>query len=266
MIRTFLMSDPMVQRLGWVLVHSLWEGALVALLLARALHLLRRRSPDARYALSCAALALLAALPVLNFVLVPRVHPPTTVTATLSNAGALAPETVTAVPLPEGADIALSFATEPAPPALPEAPATAPRPGVTWTTVRASVERVFPWLVGAWALGVAVLSVQHLGGWVRVRRIRRSHTRPLEPRWEKTLARLARRLGVTRPVRLLESALVQVPAVVGWLRPVILVPASAVSGLSPREMEAILAHELAHVRRHDYLVNVLQAVVETVLF
>ena len=74
------------------------------------------------------------------------------------------------------------------------------------------------------------------------------------------------RASVTRPVRALESAIVDVPTVVGWLRPVILLPASALAGLSPAQLEAVIAHELAHVRRHDYLVNLLQTVVETLLF
>ncbi len=77
---------------------------------------------------------------------------------------------------------------------------------------------------------------------------------------------LCRRLEIRRAVAFLESSAVSVPMVVGWLRPVVLVPASTLTGLSPRQLEAILAHELAHVRRHDYLVNLLQTAVETLLF
>src|SRR5438045_2418615 len=78
--------------------------------------------------------------------------------------------------------------------------------------------------------------------------------------------RLAARLRVNRPVRLLQSALVHVPAVLGCVRPVILLPASALTGLTPLQLEALLAHELAHVRRYDYLVNLVQSVIETLLF
>ena len=78
--------------------------------------------------------------------------------------------------------------------------------------------------------------------------------------------RLLRRLRVSRPVRLLQSARVAVPTVAGWLRPVVLLPASALSGLSLEQIEAILAHELAHIRRYDCLVRLIQAVVETLLF
>ena len=84
--------------------------------------------------------------------------------------------------------------------------------------------------------------------------------------WQHIAARLSRRLHIARHVRLLESTLVDVPTVIGWIKPVVLLPASALAGLSPQQLEAILAHELAHIRRHDYLVNLLQTLVETLLF
>src|SRR5262249_43417864 len=80
------------------------------------------------------------------------------------------------------------------------------------------------------------------------------------------LDKLRQRLAISRPVRLVNSALVEVPTVVGWLRPVILLPASSLAGLTPSQLEAILVHELAHIRRLDYLVNIFQCLVETVMF
>src|SRR6185295_14003751 len=76
----------------------------------------------------------------------------------------------------------------------------------------------------------------------------------------------AGRLELRRHVAIVQSAAVAVPTLIGWLKPVVLLPASALSGLSPEQLQAILAHELAHVRRHDYLVNLLQSMVETLLF
>src|SRR5437870_3197950 len=105
-------------------------------------------------------------------------------------------------------------------------------------------------------------------GWATPRRLATAGTRPVSEAWRQALARLARQLRVSRPVRLLASALIEVPAVIGWWRPVILIPVSVLAGggLTPLQLDALLAHELAHVRRHDYLVNLLQAVVETLLF
>jgi hypothetical protein len=107
--------------------------------------------------------------------------------------------------------------------------------------------------------------VYHLGGWRWTRRL--SHQgRPAGEALSDMARDLCRRLQIRRAVSFLESTAVSVPTVVGWLRPVVLVPASTLTGLSHRQLEAILAHELAHVRRHDYLVNLLQTVVETFLF
>ena len=94
----------------------------------------------------------------------------------------------------------------------------------------------------------------------------RRETRPAAQPWAESLARLKDRLRIDRPVRLLGSIRLQVPVVVGWLRPVILLPVTALTGLPSDQLEAILAHELAHIRRYDYLVNLVQSVVETLLF
>src|SRR5213075_1678041 len=76
----------------------------------------------------------------------------------------------------------------------------------------------------------------------------------------------AHAMRLRRAVKLVESAAVEVPAVISWLRPVVLLPASTLTGLAPKQIEMVLAHELAHIRRHDFLVNILQAVVETLMF
>ncbi len=128
------------------------------------------------------------------------------------------------------------------------------------------IEPALPWFVAAWLTGVSILSLRLLVGWRTVHRLRSVAVTPAAEAWQARMRDLAARLRVTRTVRLVESALVDVPTVIGWLRPMILVPASALTGLTPRELEAILAHELAHVRRHDYLVNLMQTVIETLLF
>src|SRR3989449_11254831 len=98
------------------------------------------------------------------------------------------------------------------------------------------------------------------------RRLRTLGTRDVPAALQEVLARLAARLRVNRPVRLLESLLVEVPAVIGWPPPVVLVPASALTGLTPQQLEVLLAHEMAHVRRYDYLVNAIQSIIKTLLF
>jgi beta-lactamase regulating signal transducer with metallopeptidase domain len=216
------------------LTHFLWQGALVGLAAWIALSLLERAKASTRYAVALGALLLMAALP-------------------FATAVWLAGET------PRPAPAAVSAV--PAAAAIVKAPATAGGAA----TVQTFGASLLPWIFDVWLAGVAALSVVHLGGFRRVRHLSRQG-RPMEEALQALARDLGRRLGIRRAVALLESAAVSVPATVGWLRPVVLVPMSALTGLTPRQLEAILAHELAHVRRHDYLVNLLQTTVETLLF
>jgi len=216
------------------LMHFLWQGALVGLAAWIALFLLERAKASTRYAVALGALLLMAVLP-------------------FATAFRLAGE----IP-------------RPAPAAVDAAPAAAPLVKAPETAGGAATVRTFgasllPWIFNLWLAGVAALSLVHLGGLRRVRHLSRQG-RPMEEALQALARDLGRRVGVRRAVALLESAAVSVPATVGWLRPVVLVPVSALTGLTPRQLEAILAHELAHVRRHDYLVNLLQTAVETLLF
>jgi len=117
----------------------------------------------------------------------------------------------------------------------------------------------------AYLLGTAILTLRLLNGYWRLRRLRRNVT-PTDATLQNRLTALMKRWGITRSVALVESAMVEVPTVVGFLRPMILLPLTATSGLSADQVSALIAHELAHVRRHDFLINAMQAVIETLLF
>jgi beta-lactamase regulating signal transducer with metallopeptidase domain len=244
-----LLPDPLVQRLGWTLLHSTWQVALVALLLALCLPLLRRRSPNARYVASCGAMLLAVLLPAGTFWLLraPAQGAQASVTAPLRSEPVPPAEPGVATPtgIPAGPPLEAS-----------DAPASTRR-------LQLPPLRV---VVSVWLAGVCALSLWNLGGWLLVHRLRRRGTSELPGAIAARFFTLARKMGVTRPVRALQSALLEVPAVVGFLRPVVLVPAAAAAGMTPQQLDAILAHELAHVRRHDYLVNLLQSAAETLLF
>ena len=110
------------------------------------------------------------------------------------------------------------------------------------------------------------MTLRLIGGWVLTRRLATRAAIAVSPSIEAAARVIAERLHIRRAVAILESRAVVVPTLVGWLKPVVLLPAAALAGLSPDQLQAILAHELAHVRRHDYLVNLLQSMVETLLF
>jgi VWFA-related protein len=127
-------------------------------------------------------------------------------------------------------------------------------------------QRVLPFVVMAWFGGAVACSGRLIGGWRLASRIRSTAVQQAPPEWRQAVEGLARRMGAWQSVRLLVSSLVEVPAIVGWLRPVILMPVHALTGLPPEHVTALLAHELAHIRRHDYLANILQNAAEALLF
>lgn len=255
-------SHPLAQNVGWALAHSVWQGALVALAFAASNRLLRGSSAQARYLAGCAALALLVALPATTVLVSDSARAPAaqSQTASSSQTTKAADASSPAASIAERGRASLYLDA-----GLDER-SSAAAPFAAWAGSR--FESALPWLAILWAACVLLLAARLAGGWARAARLGRAQARAHESvrEWEQAFARLARRMKVKRAVRLCRSALVEVPTVIGWLRPVILMPVGALAGLTPAQVEALLAHELAHVRRHDYLFNLLQTVVETVLF
>jgi uncharacterized protein (TIGR03435 family) len=238
-----LSSQPWVERLGWTLVHFLWQGLSIAVLYAAARRgVARASSPHARYQLACAALAAMMAAPLLTRGLM---RPPDA-----------SPDAAYRIRGTPPAAFTTGIATT-----------TITLPASVRTTVSSVRSAQFLlWVVIFWLAGAVVFWVRLAGGWVVAARMRSMLVRRAPPEWQQILQKLGAQIGLSRPVRLLVSALVQVPTVVGWLRPVVLVPVGALGGLPAEHLEALLLHELAHIRRHDYLVNILQSVAEALLF
>ncbi|MCE3003261.1 MAG: M56 family metallopeptidase [Xanthomonadaceae bacterium] len=212
-----------VRALGWTLIHTLWQGALVAAAYAAFRLLVRGRDVRVRYTGGLLALLLMLVLPAATLV------------ALLGAPGA-----------------AVSMA---------DAGAAAAGTG-GWA------ERVDAWLplvVLAWGLGVLAMGVREAWRFRAVRALLLGSAVDLDD-WTARAARIAGRLRVSRPVRVVSSTLARTPSLVGWLRPVVVLPASALLALSPRQLEMVIAHELAHVSRGDYLVNLMQVAAETLLF
>jgi beta-lactamase regulating signal transducer with metallopeptidase domain len=243
----------MIRALGWTLLHFVWQGAVVAALLASLNLALRRATPQARYLAACASLLLMLALPALTFRVISADRPNEKTVRIGKPIGPVALE----VTVEQADQTAAAAAAKPS--------AFAPTTAKPFDFAR-RIEAMLPALVTLWIAGVLLLGMRSLGGLTLVRRLERTGLSEAPAGLADTLARLAQALRVSRAVRLYESALVGAPTVVGWFRPVILLPASALTGLTAQQLELILAHELAHVRRHDYLVNLLQSAAETLLF
>jgi GWxTD domain-containing protein len=224
------MTGTAAMSISWTLVHSLWQGAVAGLFLLAVLVV--ARSPRSRYACACAALVVTVA----GFAL--------TLVIEISEAGADAAAANLAIPQLRAA------------------------PGQSGATLVRDLrlDDVLPWLAPLWILGVVVFELRSAGGWIAARRLRRRGVCNAPEFWRQRLGQLSRTMRLSRPVILLESCLAEVPVVLHDWRPAILVPAGLLSNMPAAQVEAILLHELAHIRRHDYLVNVLQTVVEGLLF
>lgn len=222
-----------VYALGWTLLHSLWQGALVAVVLALVLAATPRWSANARYLCAVLALGVVIVLSVLTY---SRYY--LMVEAAFAEAAGSTPEPVLM-------DSGSGFSLE----AL-----------AYWLNRHISAIVLF------WMLGFALFLARYCGGLFYCHRLKTRLSRAPEPGWQARVEVLAQSIGVGRAVALKLSHQVAGPCVVGHLKPVILLPVALLIQLSRDELEAILLHELAHIRRNDYLVGLIQSLIKTLYF
>jgi beta-lactamase regulating signal transducer with metallopeptidase domain len=260
-----LVSHPVATRLGLALLHFVWQGAALGAIAALILLALRKAPATSRYAALLAVLAAMALCPVVTFLVTSPLPAtaPSPVAATPGRAD-MAP------PIPRsdvaGTVSARAAGSEVRPARTTGSSASASATRVRWLTrARAWALARLPWISLLWLAGVILLSLRFLvRGW-SLRRLR-GRLQPAAPPWPERLAELCRRLALSRPVKLMVSSAARVPMVIGWLRPVVVLPAGALTGLTPEQIGALLAHELAHLRRRDHWVALAQALIELLLF
>ena len=222
-----------IEATGWSLIHFIWQGLLVAAVYGVGRRVLHGRHPVSRYYLGLVCMVLLVALPIVTAISTYAPPGPQQETPVASETNAIAAAALSAT---ENVDVS------------------------------GAVRRALPWLVAAWAAGVLLLASRVLINWRRMKRLIRVGTRPLSERWQQRVDALIDVFQIRSAVRVVESTLVEVPTVLGWLKPVILLPTSSFVGLTPQQLELVIAHELGHIRRLDYIVNLFQVAAETILF
>ncbi|MDB6071999.1 MAG: hypothetical protein JWL81_3170 [Verrucomicrobiales bacterium] len=258
--------DSLTERLGWCVLHFFWQGTLAALGLALLLRLCRRGTADLRHACCALALTTMALAPVLTWMQLTPSHTPSVPSATTTpeivslplplQASAPPDEIPRNEPAPAGVALIIpSLEERPEPPAAESTPAPESSAGPNWRA----------WLGLGWLTGAACLALTKLCGLGATFYLIRQAV-PAEGAINDQARLMARRCGLKRLPRLKILNRLRSPAVAGILRPVLLIPSGALAGLSPREMDFILAHEFSHIQRHDYLTGLLQAAVETLLF
>lgn len=242
------LPSHVLHALGWALVHSLWQGVAVAALAAIVFVFVQRAS--LRYLVAAGALALMLAAPVATFFLVLKSDAPVRFLPVLSlSSAASVPGGVSKVDT-------VSISGSPAPreavmPVLDDFVPVAPD--------------ILPWLVAAWFAGVGFFVLRFAGGFALLE-MRRRRARAPGGQILVLCRDVERKLGLRRAIRYLECDWLEAPAMIGWLRPIVLLPVQALTGLSEEQLRAVIAHELAHVRRLDAFVNLFQILAEALLF
>jgi beta-lactamase regulating signal transducer with metallopeptidase domain len=223
------LSPHILHALGWALLHFVWQGAALATLAAMAMAVCRNAS--ARYCIGVAALALMLAVPVATFFMEASTPHPQSQLAAYAGSGVARSRQIVVGPS--------RFSSSP---------------------------DAFGWLVEAWLIGVAAFSLRSAGGLLLIERERRKGFAVVPDPVLEICFTLQQRLNISRIISYCQCARLQSPAVLGWFRPVVMLPVSALTGLSPDQLQSVIAHELAHIKRLDSFVNVFQICVETLLF
>jgi bla regulator protein BlaR1 len=227
------LSPEVMRPAGWALLHFLWQGTALAALATVAMAPFRKAS--ARYVVAVGVLLMMLAAPVATFSYY------------------------------RNADAVLTWTAS--------APAAAFGNVTKWTASageavvpRRSSADVFPIVVQLWLIGVAIFSLRSAGGLLLLERMRRRQSVPISNQLRDLCIDLQARLGLTRVIRYAQCQWLEAPAVIGWFRPIVFLPLTALTGLSEAQLQAVIAHELAHIKRLDSFVNAFQVVVETLLF
>jgi beta-lactamase regulating signal transducer with metallopeptidase domain len=245
--QSLLFPENLGAALGWMVLHVLWQAAAIGFVTAIALLALRHKPARWRYWLANAALAAILVAALATFAIYYTGSSP--------------------APIGSGA-IHDAIASQDAAPydASPAPPPTSADRELDSASFRAYFDHNLPLIVTIWMLGMCMFLLRLMGNIGYVYYLKSHLNIPVEQYWEDILHRLAQKSGIKKTISLVESALVRSPMVVGYLKPVILFPIGMINRLEPDEAEAILAHELAHILRHDYLFNILQSLVETLFY
>ena len=231
---TSLIPDHTARAIAWTLIHSLWIGLLFAAIAGIIVTFSKKASARLRYHLLCATL--LAFVGIMVFTLLREIR--------INNINATTAAAATAFS-PVRAMVRHSGFV---------------RQAILLLNNQSSS------IFFIWSLFFVFKSIRLTGGMLYIKKLRTRHTSAVPAQWQQKFKNYCATINISRPVKLLQSELISGPVAIGWLKPVILVPVGMVCQLSPEQVESILLHELAHVSRQDYIINILQGMVESVFF
>jgi beta-lactamase regulating signal transducer with metallopeptidase domain len=242
-----ILSDRIINALGWTILHSLWQGLIIGILLLLLLYLFRHHNAIIRYNLSVFSLILIFGFSLLTFVYYLRVADQPDVSSDQYS-----------ILISNDNNEINSFGIS---------------SGVLKTTLTGTIRSIsgaisirFPLIITFWLLGVFIISARMAGGVLITQKLRNSCLSAIPEDIMRRLRKLIRLMNVRKEVKIYESSIIKVPSVVGYFKPMILLPVSAMTHIPVEQLEAIVAHELAHIKRHDYLINLFQSIIDTLFF
>ena len=239
-----IISEEILQVIVWTIIHSIWQISLAGIVYLALKYFFRNSDSRVKYLLGLSAMAIIVVTVIF-----------TAIYQTMSINTSAQPVATESVIIAE--NVALGKAGD-----IPQS-----KNEVTLMTQLNAFVSYNQWLIGSlWILGVCIFMLRLIGGMIWLKRLKSNYLQELPMKWYTRMLEINEKLGIKKSIMLAESTLIKVPMVIGYFKPVVLLPAGAITGLSPEQIEAIILHELAHIKRHDYLINIVQSVVESILF
>jgi len=233
-----LQNSDLLQAIGWTLLHSLWQSIIIAVIAAFIIYFIPKRRSDLKH--------LITLFSMLSILLC------TVITFGILNDNKIIEQNIQTqvIPLFEVAftETKANFLTT-----------------VIYETDLYFTEQM-PIIVGVWLIFVIILSSKFILKITLSQRIKKIHKVSLHRKWHCKVEELSKKLNLKKVVGIYESSLVNVPCVVGFIKPIILLPLSTLTHLSVENIEMILLHELSHIKRNDYLINIFQTILDILFF
>ena len=246
-----LLPDPVVDALGWMILHSLWQGAIISVILGLIMILTNKFSAKSRYFIAVTSFLFIPASAIYTYIKNYDVKEQVQVSLITS--------------------LKDNIVNEEDNQAISENPvlmqtAQENEGNLKLKSYKKYFSQHLPLIVTVWLLGMLVFALKFLGGLAYTQRLKHYRIYQVTEEWQKIFDRLCQTLKVKQAVKIFQSAMVKVPMVVGFFKPVVLIPVSAFTGIPPKQLETIIMHELAHIIRRDYIINILQSLIEIIFF
>lgn len=232
--------ENVMSAVGWTLIHSVWQLMALAIVL-KTVFFFSKNSAIKKYWFGFASLLFQVFVSIITFLIVFEENSVSSITQTN-----LTFDKITQTNLSTPSTIASNTSI--------------------WMDFQVLFSENLNLLVTAWMIGMLFLSVRLMGGYFYTEQLRWKYTKTIQGDTLVLFNQLLEKVKIKKGINLLESSLATSPMTIGFLQPVILLPIGLITGLSNKELEAVLAHELAHIKRHDYLVNIIQSLVEILFF